>query len=399
MTSLVILTCNQLSFTKKCIDSIYKHTREPFEIIVVDNGSTDGTIPYFETLAEKRENEVPIKIIQNKENLGFAVGNNQGIAASVGDYILLMNNDIVVTPGWLDRLIRCAEEDPAMGIVGPLSNYVSGPQLVKGVSYDTQTLTGLNEFAKRFAAANSGRKQRLIRVVGFCMLVKRAVIEKIGGMDSVYGLGNFEDDDFSLRAALAGFESWMVQDCFVHHFGSRTFIGEQIDYRDSLQKNWEIFKQKWKLPAELSYDSGYSFPLLGVTSFDPSAHYIPYQKAVQLEPANPTFQKNLCKVNYLNRQGEDLIGKGDLEGALNAFKKALEKDPSNANTHNDLGVLYYNQRDKKKALKYYQKAAELGPENITFQKNLADFYYVEMGRVEDALRIYVKILECEPRGY
>jgi len=107
------------------------------------------------------------------------------------------------------------------------------------------------------------------------MLVKRAVIEKIGGMDSAYGLGNFEDDDFSLRAALAGFESWMVQDCFVHHFGSRTFIGEKIDYRESLQKNWEIFKQKWKLPADLSYDSGYSLPLLGVTSFDPSVHYIP----------------------------------------------------------------------------------------------------------------------------
>ena len=252
---------------------------------------------------------------------------------------------------WLDRLIRCAEQDPAMGIVGPLSNYVSGPQLVKDVSYDTQTLTGLHEFAKRFATANSGRKRRLIRVVGFCMLVKRAVIEKIGGMDSAYGLGNFEDDDFSLRAALAGFESWMVQDCFVHHFGSRTFIGEQIDYRESLQKNWEIFKQKWKLPAELSYDSGYNLSLLGVTSFDPSVHYIPYQKAVQLEPANPTFQKNLCKVTYLNRQGEDLIGKGDLEGTLDAFKKALEKDPSNATTHNDLGVLYYNQGDKEKALK------------------------------------------------
>jgi len=137
MISLVILTCNQLAFTKKCIASIYKHTSEPFELIVVDNGSTDGTIPYLEALSKKRENKVAIKIIQNEKNLGFAAGNNQGIAASVGDYILLMNNDIVVTPGWLDRLIRCAEKDPSIGIVGPLSNYVSGLQIVNDVSYDT----------------------------------------------------------------------------------------------------------------------------------------------------------------------------------------------------------------------------------------------------------------------
>ncbi|MGD9288609.1 MAG: glycosyltransferase [Desulfobacterales bacterium] len=403
-TSIIILTHNQLEYTKRCIKSIFYHTKENFELIVVDNGSTDGTVDYLESAVNVQnhkirgeKSKVRINIIKNKENLGFAAGNNQGILTARGDYILLLNNDIVVTPGWLDRLIRCAEQDSAVGIVGPLSNYVSGQQLVKGVSYDTKTLTGLDEFAKDLAAANSGRKQRLIRVVGFCMLVKRAVIEKIGGMDSAYGLGNFEDDDFSLRAALAGFESWMVQDCFVHHFGSRTFIGEQIDYRESLQKNWEIFKRKWRLPAGLSYDSGYTLSLLGVTSFDPSIHYIPYQKAVKIEPPNPTFEKNLCKVAYLNRQGEDHLRKGDLEGALNAFKKALEIDPSNATTHNDLGVLYYNQGDKEEAFTYYRKAARLDPDNITFQKNLADFYYVEMGKVEEAMQIYVKALNANPK--
>jgi 2-polyprenyl-3-methyl-5-hydroxy-6-metoxy-1,4-benzoquinol methylase/GT2 family glycosyltransferase/Tfp pilus assembly protein PilF len=102
------------------------------------------------------------------------------------------------------------------------------------------------------------------------------------------------------------------------------------------------------------------------------------------------------KVISLNKNGEDIFAKGDFKGALDAFKKALDIDSSNAIVHNNLGVLYYNQGDKEKALNHYKQAAQLQPENITFQKNLADFYYVELGRVEEALEIYVKILNINP---
>jgi len=124
LVSIIILTYNQLEYTKKCIESIFEHTKEPFELIVVDNGSTDGTVEYLETEVrgrrsprlntlkgpgstgqgsrrskiEDRESEVRVKIIKNKENLGFALGNNKGIAEAKGDYVVLMNNDVVVTP-------------------------------------------------------------------------------------------------------------------------------------------------------------------------------------------------------------------------------------------------------------------------------------------------------------
>ncbi|MCG7851586.1 MAG: hypothetical protein MIO92_03610, partial [Methanosarcinaceae archaeon] len=113
-------------------------------------------------------------------------------------------------------MISCSEQRPKIGIVGPMSNYVSGPQLVKEVSYDTTSLARLNKFSREFAEKNTDQGKLIWRVVGFCMLIKRAVIDKIGGMDERYGLGNFEDDDFSLRAALAGFESRIAEDCFVH---------------------------------------------------------------------------------------------------------------------------------------------------------------------------------------
>ena len=297
-TSIIILTHNQLEYTRKCIESILKYTKGPFELIVVDNGSTDGTVEYLETevdsliggLDEQRADDLliggfvdfgkgkgqraEVRIIKNRENLGFAAGNNQGMAAATGNYILLMNNDIVVTPGWLEGMILCAEKNPKIGIVGPMSNYVSGPQLVENVTYNIETLDGLDDFSSEFSKRYKGKAKPFLRVVGFCMLLKRAVVNRIGGMDGRYGLGNFEDDDFSLRATLAGFESWIAEDCFLHHFGNRTFIGAKIDYRESLHENWEIFKEKWDMPRDIPYGS-YNVSDILKGGFIPAKHCCP----------------------------------------------------------------------------------------------------------------------------
>ena len=238
------------------------------------DGSQRSEIGGRESKDGGQRSEVRIKIIKNSENLGFAAGNNQGMAAARGNYILLMNNDIVVTPGWLERMISCAEKNPRIGIVGPMSNYVSGPQLVEDVRYNTTDLDGLDDYAAEFSKKYAKKTRRLLRVVGFCMLIKRAVVNKIGGMDDRYGLGNFEDDDFSLRATLAGFESWIAEDCFIHHFGNRTFIGAKIDYQESLHKNWEIFKKKWDFPGDMPYGS-YDVSQILKKGFIPEKHYRP----------------------------------------------------------------------------------------------------------------------------
>jgi len=284
LVSIVILAHNQLSYTKLCLESIQRHTRTPYELVLVDNGSTDGTDKFLARFRRRWEDSRgdseadhcgAVKVLRHEENLGYAAGNNSGIAAADGDYILLLNNDVVVTPGWLERALGCAEKDPGLGIVGPVTNRISGPQQVEQVTYDTSSLNGLDEFAARWTEEHFGETKPFWRVVGFCMLIKRAVVEKIGGLDTRYGLGNFEDDDFSIRAAIAGFRSVIASDCFVHHFGSRTFAGQRINYQELLLKNWEIFKQKWGLPADLVYGAACDLSNVVRQPFDPDCHFCP----------------------------------------------------------------------------------------------------------------------------
>jgi len=267
LTSIIILTRNNLEYTKMCLESIRRYTPEPHEIIVVDNGSTDGTIEYLEAQED-------VKLIKNGLNLGFALGNNLGLREARGEYIVILNNDTVVTEGWLTRLINSAQSNPQVGIVGPRSNYVVGVQLVKNVPYG-DNMDAMQEFARQWSLENSGRYEEALRVIGFCMLVKREVIEKIGGFDPYYEAGNFEDDDFCIRAQRAGFKIRIAHDVFIHHFGSKTFQSEKIDYRQVMLTNWERFKSKWGLPRELPIERGYPIYELIQGGFDQDKHFVP----------------------------------------------------------------------------------------------------------------------------
>jgi GT2 family glycosyltransferase/Flp pilus assembly protein TadD len=391
VVSLVILTHNQLKYTRICLERILRHTDIPIELIVVDNASADGTPAYLETLKKS----VPaLRTIYNDDNVGFAAGNNQGIMIARGRYVLLMNNDLAVTPGWLGRLISCAEKHHRVGMVGPRSNCVSGPQWVEKVDYETQSLEGLNRFSAEFAQQHAGKDRRLLRVVGFCMLIKRQVIDKIGGLDHRYGLGNFEDDDFSLRAALAGFESRVADDCFVHHFGSRTFVGEKIDYRKSLLRNWSLFKEKWGLPQELPYETGYNLNQISAKSFDPGSHYIALHADDNIGSEVPEPASSPSSEKY--RAIQALLAEGRPEVALQELRALVKSAPDFAAAHNDLGVLYYQAGDKEKSSAHYRIAVRLEPNNPIYLKNLADLVCVEFGQIEEALQLYVSVLEIEP---
>jgi GT2 family glycosyltransferase/glycosyltransferase involved in cell wall biosynthesis len=418
LVSIVIPVHNQLEYTQKCLDSILTHTDVPFELILVDNGSSDptaaslrgmregrvdlggwrlktddqGKVLYAErTEAQKKGGKTRkkrvesrklfcryFKLVRNNENRGFAAGNNQGMAEAQGDYIVLMNNDVVVTAKWLKRMIACAEKKRGIGMVGPMSNYVSGPQWVKEVTYDTTSLSNLDRFSERYAKEHDGKAKPFWRVVGFCMLIKRAVVAKIGGLDERYGLGNFEDDDFSLRAALAGFESWIAMDCFVHHFGNRTFQGAKIDYRESLNKNWEIFKRKWSLPAGAAYGSSYDLTRVAKEGFVPAKHYCP-----------------LFPREYTVRRGEDLFEAGDLEGAQRAFDKVLVRHPRNVEALNNLGVIAFRQGQTDQALDYFEAVLEIAPSHFEAMENLGNCM-AAMGRHREAVDWLEKALQLKP---
>jgi GT2 family glycosyltransferase/tetratricopeptide (TPR) repeat protein/glycosyltransferase involved in cell wall biosynthesis len=255
LVSIVMLAHNQLRDTQQCLASIEKHTPLAHELILVDNGSTDGTGQFFRSYAARHEH---VRVILNRANLGFSAGNNQGLACARGDSILLLNNDTVVTSGWLDRMLATLELYPDCGLAGPVSNSVSGPQLVASAHYSG--LDQLPKFAAQWCAAHAGQSTEAARLVGFCLLLRRAVLEKVGGLDPQFGSGNFEDDDLCLRASLAGFKLRIAQDSFVHHTGGQTFKGAKIDYRASMERNWELFKTKWGMPKDAPLDKGYRLP-------------------------------------------------------------------------------------------------------------------------------------------
>ena len=238
--SIVILTFNQLEYTKKCVESIRKYTPEHHEIIFVDNGSKDGTVKWLKQLVKEDDN---YRLIENSKNLGFSKGCNQGIEASGGQYILLLNNDVVVTEGWLSGMIECLESSPETGIIGPMTNNISGIQ--KDIFADYQSVDHLDVYAKGFRERNRHRRIPVRRVVGFCMLFRRELVGKIGMLDESFGSGNFEDDDFCLRAALEGYENYIAGGVFIHHYGNRTFLGNRIDYYAAMAKNRKLFAKKW----------------------------------------------------------------------------------------------------------------------------------------------------------
>lgn len=269
-TSIVILTRNQRAFTQACVDSIVAHTSEPFELVFVDNGSTDGTQQYLRSI----DGAV---VIENVQNLGFGGGCNQGIAAATGDRLLLLNNDVVVTPGWLAALHAALDSSPGVGIAGPRSNRAAGLQQVDEPGYDVDTLVGVEEWAAQWAADHAGQLTEVPRVIGFCMLLERAVVDRIGGFDLRYGIGNFEDDDLCLRACVGGFRSVVAHGSWVHHAGGRTFAGEGVDYRATLRANLARFRAAWQLGAdEVDPQTGaYDPTRICRLPFDPRRHYAP----------------------------------------------------------------------------------------------------------------------------
>lgn len=241
LVSIVIPTLNQLRYTMMCLDSIFRFTTVPFEVILVDNGSTDGTREYLEHVQHQLPN---VRAIFNSTNTGFSHASNQGIFVSRGKYVVLLNNDTLVTKGWAQRLVTASNSHPKVGLVGPMSNYVSGVQLVP--NFPDISLDQLPEYSENFARNHAGQYVEVTRLVGFCLLIKREVLVNTGILDEfTFPIGNFEDDDFCLRARLAGYRLLMARNVFIYHFGSRTFKSHVNEFATRLSDNKQRFIKKW----------------------------------------------------------------------------------------------------------------------------------------------------------
>lgn len=238
--SLVILTYNNLNYTRQCLESIYAKTAYPnYEVIIVDNASTDGTQDYLKNFSASHSN---CRIILNPENRGFSAGNNQGIAASEGEYIVFLNNDVVVTPGWLSRLLAHLR-DPAVGAVGPVTNFAGNESRI---TVDYSDIQDLDDFARRYCAAHAGQSFEIRMLALFCLATRRSTLEDVGPLDEQFGVGMYEDDDFSLRMRQKGYRILCAEDVYIHHWGSASFSQlEEEQFQRLHQENRRKFEEKW----------------------------------------------------------------------------------------------------------------------------------------------------------
>lgn len=241
LASIIIATYNNFAYTRMCIESIYRNTGQiSFEVIVVDNGSEDNTVTYLKGLADILPN---LHVIFNLDNKGFACANNQGIMKARGNYIVLLNNDTIVTRDWLRRLIYYLDLDSKIGMVGPVTNSIGNEQMITA---EYSSLKELDAFAEQRAAACRGQFFDIEMLAMFCAVMRRTLIDRVGLLDEQYELGMFEDDDYAYRIRLSGYKLACLEEVFVHHFGGAT-MGKLADqaFIETFDRNRRRFEKKW----------------------------------------------------------------------------------------------------------------------------------------------------------
>ena len=229
---IVLCVHNAFEDVKECLTSIRRHTKVDYRLLIVDDGSQAETRDFLKSWVQE---DSVATLFRNETARGYTKAANIGLRASKGDYIILLNSDTIVTPGWLEKLIECANSQKNIGIVGPLSNCASwqsipeifdknGGWMINNIpeGYSLETLSDIvaNVSDKAFPCVNF--------VNGFCYMIKRAVIDAIGWLDEEsfpYGYG--EENDFSIRARKAGFKLAIADHAYVYHSKSKSFGHER----------------------------------------------------------------------------------------------------------------------------------------------------------------------------
>jgi|GEM_PF-2134079 len=240
--SIIIPVYNALTMTKACVESLYLFTEgHDFEVIVIDNASEDGT---FQWMNEKSKQLAKLNVIRMEKNIGFGPAVNIGLQSANGKYLVILNNDTVVSRGWLTNLISVLKNDSSVGIVSPVTNYVGeGPQIDPQAQNLQPTLESVAEYAQTINERSEVYYEPN-RLVFFCVLLRRELVDLIGCLDEGYQKGNFEDDDYCLRTRAAGYRLAIARNTFVYHHGTVTFKMNQISHNQWMETNRNRFYQK-----------------------------------------------------------------------------------------------------------------------------------------------------------
>ena len=227
---IVVPVYNAADDLDRCIESVLAHTSGDYRLIVIDDASPDPAVRACFAQLEARQ--LPqLLLLANERNLGFTLNANRGMsAARAGADVVLLNSDTVVTRGWLDALARCAASDPAIGTITPFSNNAeicSLPRFCENNRWPASR--DAEPMVRALERAAVPTYPDLPTGVGFCLYIRRALIDAIGMFDPVFGLGYGEENDLCMRAAAAGYRNVLCEEAFVLHLGGSSFGDKRAD--------------------------------------------------------------------------------------------------------------------------------------------------------------------------
>ncbi len=237
-SSFVILSFHNLECTKECIESIRTTCNKgSYEIVVVDNGSEAEVVEWL-------ENQTDIKLILNKENKGFPVGCNQGIeAATQGNDIFLLNNDAVMMPNALYCMRMALYGEENVGAVGPMGSNVGNGQQIDGLEKKEDCYS----FSLHNNIPFADGYESCTWLVGFALLIRHDVRERVGFFDERFTPGCYEDNDYCYRILELGYKNILCHNCLIYHYGSKGFEHERKRKNESnlLLENYRKLNEKW----------------------------------------------------------------------------------------------------------------------------------------------------------
>ena len=241
--SIVIVSHDALENTRRCIEALRaaRSERHPTELIVVDNGSTDGSA---EWLAAQED----LILLRNESNIGAPRARNQGTVRASGDWIAYLDNDVFVPPGWLERALYHGNVDPRVGAIALVANRASKLQQVEYEGGDDAA--AIEAFAEELHGRNARCGIDADLFTSLAVLLRREVVDRVGGFDPTFSPWGFEDDDLALRVRLAGWKNRVALDTFVYH-APYPDAAKHERHSAHLAANWERFVRKWGRPGPI----------------------------------------------------------------------------------------------------------------------------------------------------
>ncbi|MGA1826491.1 MAG: glycosyltransferase, partial [bacterium] len=390
LVSIIINSLGQDNYNRKCMESIKRYTREPYELFFVNDNNTIS--------CQNPKEGIKTDIVKTC---------NEGIRNSSGNYIVLLEGDTIVTDGWLSGMLECLERTSGTGIVGPMANHVKGVQRVKGAAYSS--IASLSKYSKSFRERNHNRRIPSVSIDPFCMLFKRDLVEKIGLMDENLGLGGFEYEDFCIRAAMEGYRNMIAADVFIHHYGHKspfenkkkfTEKWSNIDAQSPLGKktltlnvlrNASEFNQKGQIndAVDLLFtgikhcpnDKSIYYKLVEILL--ESKQFKDASDIIDKMPSDDQDVKKLELIGYCKE------GLGLYEEAAECAAQILKINPSSAVALNLKGMVAYKQGRKNEAEDFFTRAIKLDPGYGEPYTNIGTMKW-DIKQEREALNLFLK---------